>query len=173
LIESLALFFFLWFVASLRETARGTARNQAKAERSMLATVVVVGGSVFVALLMAGVGLAAGVRTMSADDYHHQVYPGIIQAANAGSYAILGTSSAALAAMIVAFSVAILYSRVLPVWVAWFGFLAGATAVASSTVPRLWDLTLLWLLLVSVLLFLSSQSEREFGDPSNAALSEP
>jgi hypothetical protein len=158
-IESLGLFFFLWFVASLRETVRGADRERPNADGSMFATVVLVGGALFGALLLAAIGLADGVRTMSTDSYHHQVYPGIIQGVDDGAYAILRTSSFPLAAMIVAFSLAALRSRVLPAWTGWFGFLAGAAAVASMFVPRVGYLWLLWVAIVSGLLFVSSDAE--------------
>ena len=99
---------------------------------------------------------------MSTDSFHHQVYPGIIQGVDDGAYAILRTSSFPLAAMIIAFSLAVLSSRVMPAWIAWFGFLAGAAAVASMFVPRVGYLWLLWVAIVSVLLFLSSDVERSF-----------
>ena len=161
-IESLGLFFFLWFVASLRERVRGAEGDGANDEASMLATVVLVGGALFGALLMVAIGLADGVRTMSTDSFHHQVYPGIIQGVDDGAYAILRTSSFPLAAMIIAFSLAVLSSRVMPAWIAWFGFLAGAAAVASMFVPRVGYLWLLWVAIVSVLLFLSADVERSF-----------
>jgi hypothetical protein len=158
ILAGLGLFFLLWFVACLRETARG-ADVQDRDRGSLLGTVIIIGGTAYAAVAMAAIGLAEGIRTMSDDTYHHEVYSGIIHAANDGTYVMHATGTAGLAAMILAFSLASLNTGALPRWLVWFGFLAVIAALASITFVTMF-VWLLWILVTSVVLFTSSRTRR-------------
>ena len=112
ILAGLGVFFFLWFVASLRETVRKA--TVASEGESMLAFLVTIGGTAYGAVTLVALGEAAGVRTMSDDTFQHQVFPGIIHANDDGVYIAHATGTAALAAMIFAFSITVLATRALP-----------------------------------------------------------
>ncbi|HET7129096.1 MAG TPA: hypothetical protein VFJ93_08495 [Gaiellaceae bacterium] len=155
ILAGLGLFFFLWFVASLRETMRRLLMSEADA---MLGFVVTIGGTAYAAVTMVAVGDAAGVRTMSDDTFRHQVYPGIIHANSDWTYIAHATGTAALAAMILAFSITVLSTRAFPRWLGWFGVLAGIAALISILFLTMF-VWLLWIAVTSVLLFLTARKE--------------
>ena len=155
ILAGLGLFFFLWFVASLRETMR---RLLAAESDAMLGFVVTVGGTAYAAVTMVAIGDAAGVRTMSDDTFRHQVYPGIIHANSDWTYIAHATGTAALAAMIFAFSITVLATRAFPKWLGWFGILAGVCALVSILFVTIF-VWLLWIVVASVLLFLAARRE--------------
>jgi hypothetical protein len=119
---------------------------------------VLIGGTVYIAVAMAGVALADGVKTMSDDTYQHRVYSGVIHAANDATYIMVVTGGAAMAALIFAVAVAARRYAILPRWVAWFGFAAGVAAIFSVIFFTMifW---LLWIAVASVALFLAVRSE--------------
>ena len=49
-----------------------------------------IGGTVYATLAFAALAVNQGIRTMSDDTYHHQVFPGLIHAANDASYVLRG-----------------------------------------------------------------------------------
>ena len=154
ILAGLGLFFFLWFVASLRETMR---RLLAAETDAMLGFLVTVGGTAYAAVTMVAVGDAAGVRTMSDDTYQHQVYPGIIHANSDWTYIAHATGTAALAAMIFAFSITVLTTRAgFPRWLGWFGVVAGIAALISILFVTIF-VWLLWIAVTSVVLFLTAR----------------
>ncbi len=61
--------------------------------------------------------------------------------------------------MILAFSLLILSSRVLPSWLGWFGILAGVAALASIVFFTM-VIWLLWIAVTSVLLFVRNAGQR-------------
>ena len=152
ILVGLGLFFFVWFVAALREHVSRRERADGAGE-SFLSSVISIGGSAFVAAGICVAGLATGIKTMSDDTYHHQVYSDIIHGANDATYQIFVTGAgAALAALIFAFSAAAIGYRLLPRWAGWFGIVAGIAAIFSIVFfPML--VWLLWIAIVSVLLF--------------------
>src|SRR5947207_1527069 len=153
----LGLFALIWFVAALRERVRES--EQASPEPgTFLSTIVLVGGTVYIAVAMAGIALADGVRTMSADTYQHQVYSAVIHAANDATYIMVVTGGAAMAALIFATSIAVRRYAILPRWVSWFGYVAGVAAILSVIFFTMlfW---LLWVAVASVALFLAMRSE--------------
>jgi hypothetical protein len=126
---------------------------------------VLVGGTVYVAVAMAGIAIADGIRTMSDDTYHHQVYSGVIHAANDASYILIVTGAVGMAALIFATAIAVRRYAILPRWLSWFGFVAGVAAIFSV----IFFTMIVWLLfiaVVSVTLFLASR-------PDAAARREP
>jgi hypothetical protein len=163
ILAGLGLFFFLWFVASLRETMRRLLAAEADA---MLGFLVTIGGTAYAAVTMVAIGDAAGVRTMSDDTYRHQVYPGIIHANSDWTYIAHATGTAALAAMIFAFSITVLATRAgFPRWLGWFGVLAGIAALVSILFVTIF-VWLLWIAVTSIVVFLTARSGPEITSPS-------
>jgi hypothetical protein len=161
-LAGLGLFCLVWFIAALRE--RIAAAEQAEATgASLLSTIVTVGGAAFVAVTLCVIAIASAVKTMSDDTYHHQVYSGVIHAANDASYVMLVSGGAAMASMILAVSLAIFAYGVLPRWVGWFGVVAGVAAIFSIFffTMAVW---LLWIAVASVSLFLRTRSPLPAGE---------
>src|SRR3954453_2529566 len=155
ILTGLGLFALIWFVAALRERVRES--EQASPEQgTFLSTIVLVGGTVYVAVAMPGIAIADGIRTMRDDTYQHQVYSGVIHAANDATYIMVVTGGAAMAALIFATAIAVRRYAILPRWVGWFGFAAGVAAIASIMFFTMlfW---LLWIAVASVTLFLQSR----------------
>jgi hypothetical protein len=163
LLAGLGVFFFLWFVASLRETVRDA--TIASAGDSMLAFLVTIGGTAYGAVTLMALGEAAGVRTMSDDTFQHQVFPGILHANDDGVYIAHATGTAALAAMIFAFSITLLATRALPRWLGWFGLIAAVAALASIFFVTMF-VWLLWIAATSVVMFLAARRGRGSSTPS-------
>ncbi|HEU5244681.1 MAG TPA: hypothetical protein VFU33_09785 [Gaiellaceae bacterium] len=155
ILTGLGLFALIWFVAALRERVRES-EQAAPEQGTFLSTIVLVGGTVYIAVAMAGIAVADGIRTMSDDTYRHQVYSGVIHAASDASYILVVTAGAAMAALIFATSIAVRRYAILPRWVGWFGFVAGVAAIFSVIffTMLLW---LLWIAVASVSLFLSAR----------------
>ena len=153
LLAGLGVFFFLWFVASLRETVR---EATAGAGDGMLAFLVTIGGTAYGAVTLMALGEAVGVRTMSDDTFRHQVFPGVIHANDDGVYIAHATGTAALAAMILAFSLTVLATRALPRWLGWFGLLAAVAALASLFFVTM-IVWLLWIAITSVVLYAAAR----------------
>jgi hypothetical protein len=152
IIFGLGLFFFVWFVAALREQVSLHERAGGGAG-GFLSGVVTIGGGAFVAAGISVAGIATGIKTMSDDTYHHEVYSGVIHGANDTTYQILVTGGgAALAALIFAVAATILGYGMLPRWTGWFGVIAGIAAIFSAVffTMLVW---LLWIAVISVLLF--------------------
>jgi hypothetical protein len=150
-LTGLAFLCLMWFVASVRERV-ATAERAGASGRSFLATLVAIGGTVFAAAGICQIGIAAGIKTMSDDTYHHQVYSGLVHAAGDASYIILAGSGVAMASMIFAIALAIFSFGLLPRWVGWFGVVAGVAAIFSLLffTMLLW---LLWIAVASVMLY--------------------
>lgn len=151
-LTGLALLSLIWFVAAVRERVALAERADA-ANGSFLSTLVTMGGTVFVAAGVCQIGIASGIKTMSDDTYHHEVYSGVIHGANDTTYQILVTGGgAALAALIFAVAAAILGYGMLPRWTGWFGVIAGIAAIFSVIFFTM-IVWLLWIAVISVLLF--------------------
>jgi hypothetical protein len=168
-LTGLGLFALIWFVSALRERVRES--EQAAPEGgTFLSTIVLVGGTVYIAVAMAGIAITDGIRTMSDDTYQHQVYSGVIHAASDASYLLVTTGGAAMAALIFATSIAVRRYGILPRWVSWFGFAAGVAAIFSIIFFTMlfW---LLWVAVASVTLFLSARPAAAAGREASAATS--
>jgi len=155
-LAGLGLLCLIWFVAGVRE--RVAVAEQADATGgSFLSTIVTIGGAAFVAAGVCLIGIADGIKTMSDDTYHHQVYSGVIHAAGDASYIMLAGAGVAMASLIFAVSLAIFGFGLLPRWVGWFGVAAGIAAIFSLFffTMLVW---LLWIAVASVMLFLRSRS---------------
>ena len=148
---TLSVFFLLWFVAALRR-AVSTVDPE-----GILAGVVGIGGGVYAALAFGSVALTAGLRTMSDDTYQHRVYPELIHAADDVGWVMHATGAVALGAMIIAASLAFMWGGVWPTWAGWVGVLVGILTLGSiAFFPQF--LFLLWILVVSIVLFLRPNS---------------
>jgi hypothetical protein len=165
ILTGLGLFFLIWFVAALRERVRDSERA-APEEGTFLSTIVLAGGTIYIAVAMAGIAVTDGIKTMSDDTYHHQVYSGVIHAANDASYLLVVTGGAAMAALIFATSAAARRFAILPRWMSWFGYVAGVAAIASIIFFTM-IVWLLWIAIASVVLFVRS---REAAAPRAAAV---
>jgi hypothetical protein len=165
ILAGLGLFALIWFVAALRERIR-MSELAAPDEGTFLSTIVLVGGTVYIAVTMAAIALADGVKTMSDDTYQHRVYSGVIHAANDATYIMVVTGGAAMAALIFATAVAARRFAILPSWVTWFGYAAGVAALLSVIFFTMlfW---LLWLAVASIALFMAVRSETR-GTPRTA-----
>jgi hypothetical protein len=169
-LTGLGLFALIWFVAALRERVRES-EQAASGDGTFLSTVVLIGGTVYVAVTIAAVAVADGMRTMSDDTYQRRVYSGVIHAAGDASYLLLVTAGVGMASLIFATSIAVRRYAILPRWVSWFGFVAGVAAIFSLFffTMLVW---LLWLGVASVLLFAGSRSaapvRREPASPATA-----
>jgi hypothetical protein len=150
-LTGLAFLCLIWFVAAVRERV-ATAEQAAAPGGSFLATLVAIGGTVFVAAGICQIGIADGIKAMSDDTYQHQVYGGLVHAAGDASYVILAGSGVAMASMIFAIALAIFSFGLLPRWVGWFGVVAGVAAIFSLFFFTMlgW---LLWIAVVSVMLY--------------------
>jgi hypothetical protein len=137
ILAGLGLFFFIWFVAALREMVLALGG-------SFLAAVVAIGGTIYTSLALTSIAISFGIRSMSDDTYRHTVYPELIHAADDAGYVLHATGGAGAAAMIFAASIALLRAR-RSTWLGWFGMLAGLGALFSvAFFPQI--LLALWLL---------------------------
>jgi hypothetical protein len=147
IVAGLGVFFFLWFLSSLRRTVR-----RLEGEDGFLTALTTIGGAVYAALAFAALAVNMGIRTMSDDTYRHQVFPGLIHAADDVGYVLHATGGAGAAAMIIAASLAALRAAAVPSWAGWLGIAAGILALASIVFfPQL--AIAIWLLVVSVGMF--------------------
>jgi hypothetical protein len=126
IIAGLGIFFFLWFLAALRQTVR-----RLEGGDGFLTGLTTIGGAIYATLAFAAVALNVGIRTMSDDTFHHTVFPGLIHAADDASYVLHATGGAGASAMIIAATVAGMRARAIPGWAGWLGILAGILALFS------------------------------------------
>jgi hypothetical protein len=150
LVAGLGVFFFLWFLSSLRQAVR-----RAEGGDGFLTGLTTIGGVIYATLAFAALALNAGIRTMSDDTYHHTVYPGLIHAADDAGYVMHATGGAGAAAMIIAATLALMRARLIPTWAGWVGIVLGILALASIIFfPQ--AAIGIWLLAVSGWLFVRS-----------------
>jgi hypothetical protein len=143
----LGLFFFLWFLSSLRLTLRRLDGD------GLLTTLAAIGGAVYGTLALAAMAVNAALKTMSDDTYRHTVYPELIHAADDLWYVLHATGGIGAGAMMIAASVVALRARVLPAWAGWIGAISGVLALGSIFFfPQF--LIALWLVIAGLILFL-------------------
>jgi hypothetical protein len=142
----IGVFFLLWFVAALRQRLRLLDPD------GFLTNLATVGGVVYAALTLAGIGLIAGIATMSDDTFHHQVYPPLIHAAQDAGYVMHASGGVGAAAMMIAASVAAMRAAAIPRWTGWLGVVSGTAAIFSIFFfPQ--ALIAIWLIVAGVLVF--------------------
>lgn len=147
----LGVFFLLWFIAALR---RAVHRIDGE---GILTTVVTIGGTIYAALAFGAAALNAGIRTMSDDTFQHRVFPELIHAADDAGYVMHATGGAALGAMIIAASLALMGAAVWPKWAGWVGVAVGILAIGSIFFFTQF-VFLLWILIVSLVMFMRPDS---------------
>jgi hypothetical protein len=148
ILSGLGVFFFLWFLSSLRRTVR-----RHEGEDGFLTALTTIGGAVYATLALAALALNNGIRTMSDDTFHDQVFPGLIHAANDASYVLHATGGAGASAMIIAASIAAMRAAAVPSWAGWLGVVAGILALASiAFFPQ--AAIAIWILIVSGAMFI-------------------
>ncbi len=147
----LGIFFLLWFIAALRRVVRAVDGD------GIFTAVVTIGGATYAALAFGGAALNSGIRKMSDDTFQHRVYPELIHAADDVGYVMHATGGAALGAMIIAASLALMGAAVWPRWAGWLGVVVGILAIGSIFffTPFLF---LVWILIVSLLMFMRPAS---------------
>jgi hypothetical protein len=143
LLAGLGVFFFLWFLSALRRTIR-----RLEGDDGFLTGMTTIGGAVYAALTLAGLGVNAGIRTMSDDTYHHQVFPGLIHAADDAGWVLHASGGVGAAAMVVAASLAAMRAGAVPRWAGWLGVVAGILSLALLVFFP-WFVLALWILVVS------------------------
>jgi hypothetical protein len=148
ILGGLGVFAFLWFLSSLRRVVR-----RHEGEDGFLTALTTIGGAVYATLALAALAVNNGIRTMSDDTFHDQVFPGLIHAANDASYVLHATGGAGASAMIIAASVAAMRAAAIPSWAGWLGVVAGILALASiAFIPQ--AAIAIWILVVSGGIFL-------------------
>ena len=144
----LGLFFFLWFVAGLRQAVGQLDGN------GLLAVLTTIGGVVYAALALAAVSVNTAIKTMSDDTFQNTVYPELIHAADDTAYVLHSAGGIGAGAMMIAASLAALRARVLPAWAGWLGVLLGIAALFSIFfLPQIG--IAVWLVSAGAVLFLS------------------
>jgi hypothetical protein len=143
----LSIFFLLWFVAALRRAVSTIDGD------GILTTIVGLGGGIYAACAVVAIGIEDGIKTMSDDTFQHRVYPELIHAADDAGWVIHAGGAAGLGAMIIAASAAFMTRGTWPRWAGWLGIVVGVLSIASIVFfPQF--LFLLWILIVSILMFL-------------------
>jgi hypothetical protein len=151
---TLAVFCLIWFIAALRRAV------SLVDPEGILTGVVGIGGGIYAALAFASVALNTAIRTMSDDTYQHRVFPDLIHAAGDVSWVMHATGAVALGTMIIAASLAFKWGGVWPSWAGWVGVVVGVLTLASiAFFPQF--LFLLWILVVSIVIFLKSRPTRQ------------
>jgi hypothetical protein len=154
ILSGLGVFFFLWFLSSLRRMVR-----RHEGEDGFLTALTTIGGVVYATLALAALALNNGIRTMSDDTYRDQVFPGLIHAANDAGYVLHATGGAGASAMIIAASLAAMRAHAVRSWMGWLGVLAGILALASiAFFPQ--AAIAIWILVVSGAMFARGGSSR-------------
>jgi len=146
-VAGLGVFFFLWFLSSLRSMVR-----RYEGGDGFLTALTTIGGVVYATLALAALAINMAIKTMSDDTYRHTVYPGLIHAADDAGYVLHATGGAGAAAMIIAASVAAMRARAWPAWGGWLGVVAGILALASILFFTQAAIAI-WIVVVSALLF--------------------
>ena len=163
IVAGLGVFFFLWFLAALRQTVR-----RLEGGDGFLTALTTIGGAIYAALAFGALALNMGIRTMSDDTFHHTVFPGLIHAADDASYMIHATGGAGASAMIIAATVAGMRARAIPGWAGWLGILAGFLALFSIIFfPQ--AAIGIWILVVSGGMFIRGMSGGEGGPAATQA----
>jgi hypothetical protein len=147
-LAGLGFFALLWFVGALRQAVR-----RREADDGLLTALTTMGGVVYATLGLAALAVETGIRTMSDDTYHHQVFPGIVHAGDDVAWVLHASGGAGLATMIIAASLAALRTRAVPTWAAWLSIVVGILSLAL-VIFFPWFLAAIWILVVSVGLFL-------------------
>jgi hypothetical protein len=143
-----AAFFFLWFLGMLHGVLQ-----DAEGEGYGFSSVLLAGGLLFIALVLAGAAVEIVYPATIArfENFQQDAQLGFLSLALSGwvyRFAFVG-----MAAVIAATSV-VLRSGVLPRWLGWAGLLVALVALLRFLGPLSAWLTLLWVVAVSVLMLI-------------------
>ena len=148
----LGVFFFLWFLAALRQVVGRLEGN------GLLTSLTTVGGAVYAALTLGAASVNMALKTMSDDTYRHTIYPELIHAASDAAYVLHASGGIGVGAMMIAASLTAAQARAIPAWSGWLGIALGIIALFSIFFfPQI--AIVLWLLAAGVLLFLGVRRE--------------
>ncbi|HEX6310881.1 MAG TPA: hypothetical protein VF152_04595 [Acidimicrobiia bacterium] len=148
-LEGLAAVSLIFFAASLRRAIR---RREGDAG---VLSVAAMGGGIVAA---AGIGVDAALR-FTAADLAGEVRPVVIQTLNAIWADYFFPMVIGMAALVLATSLAALGTRVIPVWLAWIGFLI-CIALFTPAGFIAFLVSALWVLVVSVILWRQEATAR-------------
>ncbi|MFN2581939.1 MAG: hypothetical protein ABR498_04260 [Candidatus Dormibacteria bacterium] len=151
ILVGLGVFFFIWFVGALRQRMRD-------ADAGFLATVITVGGAVYATSTMAAFSLEAGIKTMSDDTYHHQVFPELIHAADDAGWVIHAGGAVGVSALTIATSVAAMRLGRLSRGLGIVSIVAGVISLAAVIFFPAFVIAL-WILITSIVMFIRSSGE--------------
>ncbi len=145
LLAIIGVFFFLWFLAALRQSIRRLDGD------SILSGLVTIGGTVYATLTLAAFSLDMVVKTVADDSYRHQVYPQLIAVSDSFWWILHSAGGVGAAAMMIGASVAAMRAGKVPPWAGWLGALAGISAIVSFlAIP--WIVIAVWLIVAGALL---------------------
>ena len=152
-----AAFFFLWFLGVLHGVLQGVEEGEGYG----FSSVSLVGGLLFVALMLAGAAVEVGYPAALArfENFQHDAQLGFLSLALSGwmyRFAFVGMS-----VLIAATSVVALRTGVLPGWLAWAGLVAALVALLRFLGPLGGWLALLWVAAVSVLMLVGGVRSTE------------
>jgi hypothetical protein len=147
LIAGLGLFAFIWFLSALRRVV-----SRLEGEDGYLTALTTIGGALYATLSLVGIAVNTGIRTMSDDTYHHQVFPGLIHAADDAGWVIHASGGVGAATMILAATIAAMRAHAVATWLGWLGIVAGILSLAL-VVFFPWFVLALWVLVVSIGMF--------------------
>jgi hypothetical protein len=159
LLVLLGVFFFIWFVAALRQRMRDS-------DTGFLGTVVALGGALYATTTMIAFSLVVAITTMSDDTVKsefngrivHTVYPELIHAANDAGYVLHAGGAVGISALIIATSVAAMRLGRLGRGLGIVSIVAGVLSLGSIFFfPMI--LLALWILITSIVVFVRSGSE--------------
>ncbi|MPZ38513.1 MAG: hypothetical protein GEU95_10660 [Rhizobiales bacterium] len=146
-----ASFFFLWFLGGLYEMAR-----RAEDGGFGFAPVVLGGGLLFIALMLAGAvaEIAHAATQARFQNFREDEQIGFLSLAMSGwfyRFAFVG-----IAAMIAATSAGGLRAKLVPAWLAWVGFAVAIVALLRYFGPLGGWLFMSWMLAVSILMIIGA-----------------
>ena len=150
LLGGLGILGFMCFVIALRQAVR-----RVEGDDGFLTGLVMIGGGVYATLALAALSINVAVRTMSDDTYHHQVFPGLIHAADDAAWILHASGGAGAAALVIAASVAAMRAGAVARWLGWVGIVAGILSVGLLLFFP-WFIFALWVLFASIGLFMRS-----------------
>jgi len=147
IVAGLGIFFFLWFLSALRQVVR-----RLEADDGFLTGLTTIGGVVYATLTLAGLAVETGLRTMSDDTYHHQVFPALIHAADDVSWVLHASGGVGIGTMIIAASLAALRAGAVPTAAGWVGVAAGILGLGLIAFFP-WFAVGIWVLVASIGMF--------------------
>jgi hypothetical protein len=147
ILVGVGVFFFLWFLSALRQVVR-----RLEGDDGFLTGVTTIGGGIYATLTLAAVAVQVAISTMSDDTFNHQVYPGLIHAANDASWMLHASGGAGVGAMMIAASLAGLRAGAVSSWVGWLGVVAGILGLGLIAFFP-WFVVAIWILVVSIGIF--------------------